>query len=161
MHIRDVFFEHTVCVDVDPALLDAVEEKHVVNKAEDVLDEELGEAAKWFEHAATAGDEVTFELRVGTAHMADVSDEDARDRAEEWATEMFETVDAPVAVDDLEFVEVRDPEEDDSSDAVDDGSDDGSDTMASSEEDTVIDTDTVTDNGSGNTLVEAMGGDPA
>lgn len=111
-HLRDVYFEHTIEMDVDPSLVDALEEERLVEKAFDVLEEDVGGAAKWFEHDRTDGTDVTFELCVKRVHSTDVDDEKAREMALELAVEMFDREDSPFDPHDLAFVEVVDPEDD-------------------------------------------------
>lgn len=159
MHNRDTWYEYAVKLDVDPHIAESIDESNLINKAEDVLEDELGAAAKWFEVAETVDQQVTFELRVGTAHTHDADEDDARDRAEEWATEMFERVDAPVAIADLKYRGVTVPTADgdvpieayhaDSDNEDEDGSDDSD----PADEAATIDSDGPTD-GDGSTETE-------
>ncbi|APX98615.1 hypothetical protein [Natronorubrum daqingense] len=114
MHARDTWYEYTITLEVDSDLAKSIDESHVIDKTEAIVADadELGSAAKWFEVAETTDTTVTFELRVGTAHVHDVGEDAAREEAAAWASEMFDRVDASVAIDDLEYRGVTVPTED-------------------------------------------------
>lgn len=163
MHLRDTYFEHTVRVQIDHAIAGLVTDEQVANGGRDQLEDELGEAAKWFDHSCTETPEVTFELRIGTAHETDVDDTDVREEATEYAREMFAKVGSAFDVDDLRFVDVTAPdtkaskeeEPEPEVEAVD-----APDTVTVSDTDTANGNDTSTEPepGQENTLLDAMGG---
>lgn len=113
MYDRDTWYEYAVELEVDPETARSADKYRVIAKAEQILNDELGDAAKWFEVSDVDADIVTFELRVGTSHTHDVGEAAAREKAEEWATEMFESIDTPLEVADLDYCGVTVPTEND------------------------------------------------
>jgi hypothetical protein len=151
VNLRDVFFQYTVTVDIDPAIADLATDEQIHSKAAEELTEEIGEAAKWFEVALVEDGLATFELRVGTHHMEDVDDETAREEAEEWANKMFKSVDTTLRVDDIRYTGTETP------DSILPQDEPREDTPTETNTDTDSDMDNGIDNDNNNTHTESNG----